>query len=534
MKDKTDKSQDNIYQISQIIKEVFERREINAHLAKENPKEHSGEYFAIITLLNNKDHFIQFVTDEAQNKLHIEAGGLATKKRVLINKEKTRWLLMNDWEAPTSENPSFCKDAIIKNEKDLYLTAADIVNTLIMAYDFKPTDEYEYITDEAQLNPAAKSAKDTSGYFNLVELLEDQPTLTFKNDPETTKRILIDSVKEFKLPIKILGYYVGPTFTRYLAKFEKSLKYNQVQNAQDTLSSMLGFSVKISEPGSDSDMIEIDIPNKNRAFASFKSMLKEGDYTKYPKFLNVPIGVDVEGKIHTYNIASMPNLLIAGATGSGKTTFLNTVISKMLMGAAPEEVKLILVDPKRIEFGIYEGLSHLQTPVIHDLERAIKVFEWAEKEMVRRTKLLEKYGIQSIAYHNVNSKTEKLPYILIIVDEFSELMDINPYAIERIVSDLAPLSKNTGIHIILATCRPGAHIISGMIKSSMPCRIAFKTNKQIDSRVIIDQAGAEKLLGKGDLLFADKDSYDPVRLQAPYISEKDMELITKYARNRAL
>ena len=246
------------------------------------------------------------------------------------------------------------------------------------------------------------------------------------------------------------------------------------------------------------------------------------------------LGKDVGGKTYVDNIAKMPHMLIAGATGSGKSIFIHNIIFSCLFKANPQEVKFILVDPKRVELTHYAGIPHLLTPVVTDMDKAPSVFKWAVDEMERRYKLFEQAKVRNIDAYNEKSGIQVMPYIVIIVDELAEIMVRDPAGVEKSIIRLAQLARATGIHLVLAVQRPSTNIITGLIKANIPCRVAFNVASQVDSRVIIDQPGAEKLLGKGDMLFVPPDVAKPIRLQGALISDKEIADLVTFLKSQGV
>jgi S-DNA-T family DNA segregation ATPase FtsK/SpoIIIE len=250
--------------------------------------------------------------------------------------------------------------------------------------------------------------------------------------------------------------------------------------------------------------------------------------------LAIVLGLDVTGTPIIYNIAKMPHLLVAGATGSGKSVFLHSLLFSILYRNSPSECKLIMIDPKRVELTVYESIPHLITPVVTDISKAPAVFKWAVNEMDRRYKLFESARVRNIDQYNDMSGFQALPNIVIIVDELAELMLSEPAEIERAIQRLAQLSRAVGIHLILATQRPSTNIITGTIKANIPSRVSFNVTSNIDSRVIIDQPGAEKLLGKGDMLFVPPDVSKPTRIQGPNVSDLEITKLTEFLKNQGI
>jgi S-DNA-T family DNA segregation ATPase FtsK/SpoIIIE len=248
--------------------------------------------------------------------------------------------------------------------------------------------------------------------------------------------------------------------------------------------------------------------------------------------LTVSLGLDVSGTPVAVDIARMPHVLIAGTTGSGKSVLINDFISSLLFRASPQEVRLILIDPKRVEFTGYNGIPHLLTPVIVEPEKILSSLKWAMAEMDKRYKLFAERGVRNIEGYNELSGFQALPYIVIVIDELADLMMFAPVEVEDAIARLAQMARATGIHLVIATQRPSVNVITGLIKANIPARIAFNVSSMIDSRVILDSPGAEKLLGRGDMLYIPPDQAKPTRIQAPYLSEKEIKKLVDFLKSR--
>ncbi|MGB9883520.1 MAG: DNA translocase FtsK, partial [Microgenomates group bacterium] len=263
-----------------------------------------------------------------------------------------------------------------------------------------------------------------------------------------------------------------------------------------------------------------------------KVLLSSPIFTSNNDPLLVPLGLDVSGQPVAASIAKMPHVLIAGATGSGKSVLLNAWICSFLFRTRPEELRMILVDPKRVELSIYNDIPHLLTPVIVEAEKIISALKWTVAEMEARYKIFAQYKVRNLESYNALPNVEKKPYILFIIDELADLMIFAPAEAEELITRIAQMARATGIHLILATQRPSVDVITGLMKANIPTRIAFNVSSMIDSRVIIDMPGAEKLLGRGDMLYLPPDKAKPIRVQGPYISEKDVQNLVNFLKNQ--
>jgi S-DNA-T family DNA segregation ATPase FtsK/SpoIIIE len=354
-------------------------------------------------------------------------------------------------------------------------------------------------------------------------------------DVEKNKKAIKESLKSFGIPVEIAETQVGPSFTKFALNTPPGVKVAKISNLQNDLALALASptgSVRVEAPIPGKAQVGIEVPNTRRAIVNFKSLITSDSMSNQKSKLSIVLGTDVGGVTHVHDIAKMPHLLIAGATGSGKSVFIHNLIFSLLFRATPQEVKFILVDPKRVELAHYEDIPHLYTPLVTDIEKAPAVLKWAVSEMSRRYRLFQSAKARNIKAYNEKSGFQALPYVLIVVDELAELIVADRSAVEKSLIRLAQLARATGIHLILATQRPEANVITGLIKANIPCRVAFKVISQVDSRVIIDQPGAEKLLGDGDMLFIPPDTSTPIRLQGAMITDKEIESVVKFLKEQ--
>ena len=370
-----------------------------------------------------------------------------------------------------------------------------------------------------------------------------------KAHANTIKRTL----KEFGISVEMDTVESGPTITRYALKPAQGVRIAKIAGLQQELQLALkASSIRIEAPIPGKSLVGIEVPNQVRATVGLASMLATPEYTDSPHPLIVALGKDVTGNVHFSNIARMPHGLIAGTTGSGKSVAIQNIIISLLYRNSPDQLRFILVDPKRVELTLYNKIPHLLTPVITQAKKAIRALSWAVKEMERRYDILEAEAVQNIgSYHkNVYQPAKKewinggsdpevesdlpeaMPYIVIVLDELNDLMQAYPRELEGCIVRLAQMSRAVGIHLILATQRPSVNVITGTIKANVPTRIAMAVASQIDSRTIIDTVGAEKLLGAGDMLYLSSDSPKPIRLQSAFVSEEEIKKVVEYLRNQ--
>jgi len=367
-----------------------------------------------------------------------------------------------------------------------------------------------------------------------LSLLSDAPNQ--KADRGDVKRIagVIEStLNSFGIEARVVEVNLGPAVTQYAIQIAQGTKVAKITSLANDLALATEAptgQIRIEAPIPGRNLVGIEIPNRSLEIVTLKTMLASQAMQKSKSKLTVSLGLDVSGSPLVADISRMPHVLIAGTTGSGKSVLINAIISSLLFRASPAEVKLILVDPKRVEFTAYNGIPHLLTPVIVEVEKILSALKWAMGEMDRRYKQFAEQGVRNIDSYNELSGFQALPYIVIVVDELADLMMFAPVEVEDAIARLAQMARATGIHLVIATQRPSVNVITGLIKANIPCRVAFNVSSMIDSRVIIDSPGAEKLLGRGDMLYVPPDQAKPTRIQGAYVSEKEVKKLVEYLR----
>ena len=345
-------------------------------------------------------------------------------------------------------------------------------------------------------------------------------------------KLLEDKLKDFGVVGKVEGISPGPVITTYEFAPAPGVKINKIVSLADDLAlGLKAESVRIvgSIPGKAA--LGIEIPNPERHIVYFKDIVGGETFQKAVSRLSIGLGMDVVGHPVVANLAKMPHLLIAGATGAGKSVGINTIIGSILMKSTPAEVRMLMVDPKRIELSAYEDIPHLLHPVVVDPKLASRALQWAVREMERRYQLMEEARVKSLASYNEVAE-EKLPLIVIIIDELADLMMVSSRDVEDAVARLAQMARAAGMHLILATQRPSVDVLTGLIKANFPTRISFKVSSKIDSRTILDTSGAEHLLGAGDMLFLPPGVAKLQRIHGAYISEKEIEGIVSFLKKQ--
>ena len=353
---------------------------------------------------------------------------------------------------------------------------------------------------------------------------------------QTTGKKLVDTLTSFKVHTRIVNVSRGPTITRYELVPEEGTRVRAIANLVDDISlNLAAAGVRIEAPIPGKAAVGIEVPNRVVATVYLRELLETANFTQAPSKVTVALGEDVAGEPICVDIAKMPHLLIAGATGMGKSVCLNSMIVSLLYKGSPDEVKLILIDPKKVEFNIYNGLPHLLVPVVSDPKKAAGSLAWAVTEMERRFSLIEEVGVRDLKTYNkvtaADPEKEYLPQIVIIIDELADLMMTAGNDVEESICRLAQKARAAGMHLIIGTQRPSVDVITGLIKANIPSRIAFRVSSQIDSRTILDIAGAEKLIGRGDMLYAPVGSNKPARVQGSYVGEDEIETIVSFIKD---
>ena len=359
-----------------------------------------------------------------------------------------------------------------------------------------------------------------------------------------TARKLQETLHNFGVNVTITNVSCGPSVTRYELQPEQGVKVSKIVGLTDDIKlNLAAADIRIEAPIPGKAAVGIEVPNKENAVVHLRDLLEAPEFKESRSAIAFAAGRDIAGKPVVADIAKMPHLLVAGATGSGKSVCINTMIISILYKATPEEVKLIMIDPKVVELSVYNGIPHLMIPVVTDPKKAAGALNWAVAEMMKRYELFAAYNVRDIK--GFNEKTEsmtpqeregkpgKLPQIVIIVDELADLMMVAPGEVEEAICRLAQLARAAGIHLVVATQRPSVNVITGLIKANMPSRIAFSVSSGVDSRTIIDMNGAEKLLGKGDMLFYPSGYQKPARVQGAFVSDKEVQAVVEYLKKQA-
>ena len=418
---------------------------------------------------------------------------------------------------------------------------------------FENTENKKEITMEENKikTKQATSLEDTQKLLNEIELGKREnpdnwqfPPLEFLAKPPLTKKkineaeidkkikILLEKLKQFKIEGDVDRFYVGPVVTTFEFRPLPHIKVSKILSLQDDLAMALkAKSIRIQAPIPGKDVVGIEIPNDEMEIIYLREILESDIFKNSKAPLTIALGKDIVGEPFVTDLAKLPHLLIAGTTGSGKSVGINAMILSLLYRNSPDELKLVMIDPKMLEFSIYDDIPHLLTPVITEPKKAITALNAMVKEMERRYKLMAKMRVKNIEGYNKKSD-EKLPYIVIIIDELADLMMTSGKDVEYSIARLAQMARASGIHLIVATQRPSVDVVTGLIKANLPSRISFKVGQKIDSKVILDQFGAESLLGNGDMLFTPPGITGLLRLHSSFITEDEIEKVVEFLKSQ--
>lgn len=367
-----------------------------------------------------------------------------------------------------------------------------------------------------------------------VDLLEPTTTHPASGDIKANAKIIQQTLSNFNIPVEMGDVFVGPTVTQYTLRPDPGVKLTQIVSLSNDLAlALAAHPIRIEAPIPGKSLVGIEVPNVSIATVRLRELFESDLFKKRTSILGIAVGRDVAGGPVIVDLAKMPHLLIAGATGSGKSVAINTMLLSLLYQHSPRTMRLILVDPKRVELSHYNNIPHLLTPVITDVKKTIQALRWVVGEMDRRYQTLAADGKRNIEGFNGGSE-EPMPYIVVVVDELADLMAVAANEVEGMIVRLAQMARAVGIHLVLATQRPSVDVITGLIKANITSRMAFNVASTIDSRTIIDSSGAEKLLGNGDMLFISSDLSKPRRVQGAFVAEKEVEKVTEFLKRQEL
>lgn len=367
-----------------------------------------------------------------------------------------------------------------------------------------------------------------------LDLLEAEKGTPSAGDTRINSAIIKKTLENFDIPVEMSEISIGPTVTQYTLKPAEGIKLSKITTLSNDLSlALAAHPIRIEAPIPGKSLVGIEIPNKVRAQVRLRDLISNPDFQNSASNLTFVLGRDVSGKPLYTDLAKMPHLLVAGSTGTGKTIFLNSLILSLLYQNGPGILRFIFIDPKRVEFPVYNGLPHLLTPVIFDAQKTVNALKWLISEMERRFDVLSAEKARDVASYNeivLGNEGEVMPYIVLIIDELADLMSSRGREVEAGIVRLAQMSRAVGIHLVVATQRPSVEVITGLIKANITSRVTFQVASQVDSRTVLDMAGAEKLLGLGDMLFVSAEIAKPRRIQGAYVSEKEVKKVVNYIK----
>jgi S-DNA-T family DNA segregation ATPase FtsK/SpoIIIE len=399
----------------------------------------------------------------------------------------------------------------------------------------KPKIQIKAKPSAAEIKAKPQELKIGDYQLPTLDLLDSPPPFEarqIKEDLEGSARILEDTLGDFGISAKVTDIERGPVITRYELEPAPGVKLNRIVALSDDIAlSMKAQSVRIIAPIPGKGKVGVEVPNTQSSFVVLKEVLTSGVFQEAKSSLTLALGKDIAGQPIIADLDEMPHLLIAGTTGSGKTVCVNSLILSLLFKNSPNNLKFLMIDPKMVELMPFNGLSHLLCPVVTDAKKASMALNWVVNEMEERYKLLAKVGVRNIEAYN--EKQENIPYIIVIIDEFADLMSVAAVQIENAITRLAQLSRAVGIHLILATQRPSVDVITGVIKANLPARISFKVASKVDSRTVLDMNGADKLLGKGDMLFLRPGESKLIRIQGALVNDKEIERVVGFIKSQA-
>ena len=518
------------------VKSISEQAEnaYQARLERESEEAQSGKQLKVIKGFN-----VDIPVDDIPEKRNIPKTSLDEKQRKVVSAYYGE-TPESEPEKPAVPEPEEKTDDI-KPEIETALKAAK-TEAEAEKRDIPPEKAAEP-TKPAEFSVPEKDAEPkTEGYsyppLSLLNKSKATDTAALSAELDHTAEHLVETLKSFGVETRIVDISRGPTVTRYELQPCAGVKISKITNLADDIALNLATAgVRIEAPIPNKAAVGIEVPNKASSVVGVRGILESPAFINAKSKLTVALGRDIGGNVVVTDIAKMPHGLIAGATGSGKSVCINSIIISLLYKATPDEVKLLMIDPKVVELGIYNGIPHLLVPVVTDPRKAAGALGWSVTEMERRYKMFADRGVRDLAGYNKfvenlgDPEVQKMPHIVIIIDELADLMMTAPNEVEDSINRIAAKARAAGMHLIIATQRPSVDVVTGVIKANIPTRIAFAVSSQIDSRTILDSAGAEKLLGRGDMLFSPVGSTKPNRIQGCFVSDEEVEAVVDYIKS---
>lgn len=467
----------------------------------------------------------------------LPGGNLIAKKL----EENESFKLIKNPVSPTSES-NLMSESVVEDiplyNSNVVVTESDVareqIELAMLEVDNISTPQ---VVAHKKVKPEGLPFSNKVWEYPSLNLLNDNPNRGADAGNVAERAKMIEhTLNAFGINAKVADTRVGPAVTQYALSVAIGTKSSKIQNISTDLALRIkspSGSVRIEAPIPGTDLIGIEVPNNSPSLVTLKSVLTSQEFKNHKGRLKVPIGHTVSGRALIYDIAKMPHVLVAGSTGSGKSVMMNAIIASLLYNNSPQECRLIMIDPKFVEFVQYNDIPHLLTPVITDVEqKAVSALAWAVSEMERRYKLFANAGVRNIEGFNAKSGFQAEPYIVILIDELADMMMVASNDVEKYITRIAQKARAVGIHLVLATQRPSVNILTGMIKANIPTRIAFKVSSNTDSRVILDQVGAEVLIGRGDMLFVPPTDAKPQRIQGVFVDDKEIENLVNFLKSQ--
>lgn len=427
------------------------------------------------------------------------------------------------------EDVKYITDEKLENKKKEQLNSANVVTNVVQA-----PQSSQRTSDTLKIRQYINDDHKPWKYPNMDLLENIQKVEADRGNVSKIADTIEETLESFGIRAKVQDINYGPTVTQYALQIAQGTKLSKITTLNNDIAlttAAQGGMVRIEAPIPGRSLVGIEIPNKKSEIVTIKKMMQQDVFKLDNDPLLIPLGLDVSGKPTVYSISKMPHVLIAGTTGSGKSVIVNAWISTFLMRTQPTELQMIMIDPKRVELTPYNGIPHLMTEVIVEPEKAISALKWSVNEMENRYKKLAEKGVRGLVDYNNLGDVDRIPYLIIIIDELADLMMVGGKDVESYIVKIAQKARAVGIHLVVATQRPSTDVITGLMKANIPTRLAFNVPSLVDSRIIIDQPGAENLLGKGDMLFLPPDSPKPKRIQGPLVVTKEIERLVTFLKS---
>ena len=522
--------------VSEQAESAYKMRKEREESGEEAPKEGKKDKIKVI-----KGFDVDIPVDDIPKKRKRASDDLDPQQKKVID---TYYGEESAETLPEDESPAAIEEALdvaeieAEYENDDYASDSesdsDIVPNERMDVDFqKETDEFSGAVEKM---PEVKKYKFPP--YDLLKPSNSGDSRAISDEMDSTATRLVETLRTFGVETKIVDITRGPTVTRYELQPKAGVKISKITGLADDIALNLAASgVRIEAPIPNKAAVGIEVPNKTTAVVGIRELIESPAFTASKSKLSVAMGRDIGGNAVVGDISKMPHGLIAGATGSGKSVCINSIIMSILYKATPDEVKLLMIDPKVVELGVYNGIPHLLVPVVTDPRKAAGALGWAVEEMEKRYKMFADRGVRDIEGYNRcvehlvdEPDVKKMPHIVIIIDELADLMMTAPKEVEDSINRIAAKARAAGMHLLIATQRPSVNVVTGVIKANVPTRIAFAVSSLVDSRTILDTGGAEKLLGRGDMLFSPMGSSKPRRLQGCYVSDEEVEDVVSFVK----